>query len=107
MLGGYNLLENNISNYDKEKEIYLSHLIGKIMKILYLYEDYESIVPQVYTEGLMINIDSANKMFDGVLIEILVKLNEINFKTMEHKDIRKRVLESTNMADKLLKKVKI
>lgn len=92
-----------MDNYINEKIIYLQHLIGKIMKVLYIYEEKEALTSKIYLGGLLINIDSANRMFKGIFVEILIKLNEINFDTMNHKEIRKRVLEAVNMADKMLK----
>lgn len=78
------------------KLIYLSNLINKIFKILPLYEKNDSLIPQIYLNGLLININSANQMFDNILIDIMIKLNELNISNLTHKEIRKIILECVN-----------
>jgi len=65
-----------------------------------LFEDSpESIY--VYLGGLIIDIDSANHLFNGILIEPIIKLNSININKLSHKQIRKIILETTNIVDKI------
>lgn len=93
-----------ISN--KEKIIYLENLKGKIFKLLPLSEQNDNIVPIVYLNGLMMNISSSNQMFDGMLIDLLVKLNEIRIIKLNHKQLRKIILEALDMVALLIDKLK-
>ena len=88
---------------NNELNIYLKNLKGKIYKILPLYETQDILVVKVYHNATLLNLSSADRIFEGILIEILVKLNEIDFDNMEHIKIRKIILESISMVDKMLK----
>lgn len=95
-----------MSELIKEKIIYLRNLKGKIYKILPLYEGENGIlVSKIYCDGLLMNINSANQIFEGIFVEILIKLNEINFTTMNHYNIRKIILEAVNMSERMLKEL--
>lgn len=97
--------EFSITISDKEKIIYLENLKGKIFKLLPLYEQDNNIVPIVYLNGLLMNISSSNQMFDGLLIDLLVKLNEIRIIKLNHAQLRKIILESLDMVDILVKQL--
>lgn len=91
---------------NKEKIIYLENLKGKIFKLLPLSEENNNIVPIIYLSGLLMNINSSNQMFNGILIDLLIQLNEITFVNSNHKQIRKIVLESLNMVSQLIDNIK-
>lgn len=86
-----------------ELKIYTKHLIGRIYKILPLYETQNKVTIKVYCNSLLLNLSSADRMFNGQFIEVLIKINELNFDTMEHNQIRKIVLEAINIVQKMQK----
>lgn len=90
----------------QEKIIYLTRLIGKVLKILHLVEEKQHDY-KIYLGGLMIDIHSANDLFDNQLIDVLVKLNSIYINEFEHKQIRKIILECKNNINFLLENIKI
>lgn len=87
---------------NKTKILYLELLIKKIFKILPLFEECPDNI-FVYLGGLIIDICSANNLFDGILIETIVKLNSLKINKLSHKEVRKIVLETTNIVDKIRK----
>lgn len=85
----------------EEKITYLIRLIGKTLKILHLVEEKQHDY-KIYLGGLMIDIHSANDLFDNQLIDILIKLNSIYINEFEYKQIRKIILECKNNINFLL-----
>ena len=83
------------------KIAYLDGLIGRIYKILPLFEELGELPIQVYIGALMIDVNSANELFDGKLVDVLVKLNSIHEKETTHKQIKKTTFECTNMVQKM------
>jgi hypothetical protein len=90
---------------NKEKKIYLESLQKKIYAILSNYEKYNNIVSIVYLDGLLMNIGSADELFDGMLINLIIKLYELKNVNLGHRKIREIVLDSCEMIDKLIKEV--
>lgn len=88
---------------NEEKIIYLKNLIGKIYKILPIFENKNDndLILIIYLNGLLLNISSANQMFNGILIDILVSLNEIIINDMDHKNLKKVVFECINKVTNL------
>ena len=96
----------NLVISDKAKQVYLERLIGKLFKILPMFEEQDKIVPKVYVHALVININSANDLFDGVLIDIVIKLNELYISNeISHKEVKRLVLGCTNFATRLLQEI--
>lgn len=87
------------------KILYLDKLVGNIFKILPLFEEVNTDIYKLYLGGLLIDINSANSLFDGILIDIIVKINALFENDFEHKQIRKIVLESTNLVNKIKKEL--
>lgn len=74
------IMDNIKIDIKKEQKIlYLNNLINRIFKIIYLYEENENSIPSVYIERLILEINSSNNLFNGVLIDLIVKINCINF----------------------------
>lgn len=93
---------------NKSKIAYCKRLIGKVFKILYLAEENNNTIPSVYIHALIIDVNSASSMFDDIFIDILVKLNslyELSNQSISHDDIKNRVLECTNMVDRIGKEL--
>lgn len=85
----------------EEKITYLTRLIGKVLKVLHLVEEKQHDY-KIYLGGLMIDIHSANDLFDNQLIDILIKLNSIYINEFEYKQLRKIILECKNNINFLL-----
>lgn len=87
-----------ISN--KEKSIYLDKLKGRIFKILPLFENSE-VDYKLYVSSLLISLNSANELFDGMLIDIFVNIHSIYCNDFSHKEIKKIILETVPIVSKL------
>lgn len=79
---------------EKGKNRYLKLLPNKIWKVLPLYEKDENY--KKYLKRLLDDMNSANDLFDGLFADVIIKLNVIYIKNLEHKEIRSIVLECTN-----------
>lgn len=92
--------ENKLILSNESKRHYLTKLIGKFIKILYLIEEEKDtgISPKCYIYGLLIELSSANQLFDNELIEIIVKLNIIyqGIGVIDFDLIKKQVFEIKN-----------
>jgi hypothetical protein len=86
----------NLNCSKKSKLIYIDELINKIFKILGLFEDNDNIIPIIYLNGLIMNINSANELFDGELINLIIKLNILITNKLNHKELRKIIFECIN-----------
>ena len=95
---------------NKAKVIYLDRLIKRIYKILPLTEEniYEMVF--IYLDALIIDINSANDLFDYCLIDILVRINslkEVKYEnvlirgTDQHSQVKRTVLGCKEIIDHL------
>lgn len=98
--------ENKLVLSIEGKRKYLEKLIGKMIKILHMIEERKEtgIEPEDFIYGQLIEIASANQLFDNELIEIIVKLNVIylGYKDMEFKAVKKQIFEIKNKINYLL-----
>lgn len=92
--------ENKLVLSIEGKKKYLEKLIGKMIKILHLIEEEAEThnSPQAFIYGQLIEINSANQLFDNELIEIIVKLNIVynNYDKVPFQDIKKQIFEIKN-----------
>ena len=94
-------IEGNKLILSKEGKLkYLEKLIGKMIKILYLIEE-EKVTgnsPKDFIYGQLIELNSANQLFDNELIEIIIKLNIVynDYKKEDFKNIKKQIFEIKN-----------
>ena len=99
--------ENKLLLSDEAKKKYLERLIGKMIKILHLVEERKDtgINPSDFIYGQLIELNSANQLFNNELIEIIVKLNIIynGYDELEFKEIKKQIFEIKNKINYLLK----
>lgn len=99
--------ENKLILSDEAKKKYLERLIGKMIKILHLVEERRDtgINPSDFIYGQLIELNSANQLFNNELIEIIVKLNIIynGYDELEFKEIKKQIFEIKNKINYLLK----
>jgi hypothetical protein len=89
--------ENKIIISNAAKKKFLEKLIGKVIKILHLVEEREEtkIDPRDFIYGQLVELNSANQLFDNELVEIIVKLNVVyrDFDRVEFKAIKKQIFE--------------
>ena len=98
--------ENKLVLSIEGKRKYLEKLIGKVIKILHMIEERKEtgIEPEDFIYGQLIEIASANQLFDNELIEIIVKLNIVylGYKDMEFRAVKKQIFEIKNKINYLL-----
>lgn len=99
--------EPKISISAKAKIEYLNALIGKMHKIIHLFEEQKETgyTPRYFVAGQLFEINAANELFDGKLVPILVKVKGIydNHKTIECQEVKKQVFEIDKIIKSLLK----
>lgn len=82
------------------KRKYLDKLVGKMIKILHLIEEEKTTgnSPAPFIYGQLVELNSANQLFDNELIEIIIKLNIVyrEYATADFKDIKKQIFEIKN-----------
>lgn len=92
-----NIPENRIIISNAAKKKFLEKLIGKMIKILHLVEEREQtgVDPRDFIYGQLVELNSANQLFDNELVEIIVKLNVVyrDFNNVEFKAIKKQIFE--------------
>lgn len=91
---------------NKEKIIYLNGLVNRIFKILPLYEEDNNILPQKYVERLANDIYAANNLFEGLLIELLIKtysIYETPDEPLSHSELKSLVFDCINLCQKIIK----
>ena len=92
-----------ISTDDKKR--YLDILIGKIFKIIPIREEGSLDHLTIYLWALLSDLNSANYLFDGILIEVIVKLNSIYLKELPFKEMKKIVFDTIDVVQKTMKKL--
>ena len=89
------------------KKKYLSKLVGKMIKIVYLIEEEKETgnTPEHYIYGQLIEMNSANQLFDGELTDLIVKLNYVygNYDKVKFKEIKRQIFEINSSINHLLK----
>lgn len=88
---------------DSAKKEYLTALIGKMHKILHLFEEEAAtgFSPRFFISGQLWEMNAANELFDGKLIPIIVKIKGVydNAKKIEYREVKKQIFE----VDKIIK----
>lgn len=101
--------ENKLILSSKAKKTYLSSLIGKMLKILHLIEEEKEkgYSPEPFIIGQLFEMNSANILFDGELVSIIIKLNGIreNYTKMPFTEIKKQIFEIKKIIQFLIKKI--
>lgn len=94
------------------KKDYLQKLSKRCIKILYLIEDETKntvqdehrITTDDYIVSQLFEVNSANILFDGALVDVIVKLNGIrDYKNLPYSLVRKQIFETKGIIDHLLK----
>lgn len=82
---------------NEAKNEYLKSLMSKMYKILHLIEEESEtgFSPIPFIEGRLTELNSANDMFHGRLVNIIIKLNAIknNYGTMSFQDCKSQIFE--------------
>ncbi len=103
------IYENKIVISKEAKRKFLEKLIGKMIKILHLIEEEKDTGcdPSNFIYGQLIEVNSANVLFDNELIDIVVKLYAVytGYKTVEFKEIKKQIFEIKNKINYLISQI--
>jgi hypothetical protein len=83
---------------------YLDRLVGKVFKILPMYEEKDPNI-NIYIHGILISMNNANDLFDYALTDILIDVKSLYQTELVHKDFRKKVLDSATEIKKIKKRV--
>lgn len=100
---------DNITGLSLTKEAkkeYLVSLIGKVYKILHLFEERKTtgFSPELFLYGQLWEINAANGLFDGKLVPIIVKIKGIydEVETISCKAVKKQVFEMERIIKSIL-----
>ena len=101
-------MENKLILSKEAKRDYLQKLSKRCIKILYLIEDegkgINKGMADDYIVGQLFEVNSANILFDGELIDVIVKLNRTrNHSNQPYNLIKKQVFQTKGIIDHLLK----
>lgn len=101
--------ENKLVLSVSGKRKYLEKLIGKMIKILHLIEEESQTKnsPRAFIYGQLVELNSANQLFDNELVEIIVKLNVVynNYQTAPFAEIKRQIFEIKNKINFLLERL--
>lgn len=100
-------IENNFQISNAAKKEYLNALIGKVYKILHLVEEENQtgFSPKPFIAGQLFELNAANALFDGKLVNIIVKIKGIydGYKEMSFDEVKKQIFEIKRIINHLLK----
>lgn len=103
------MAENKLILSPQAKKTYLTSLIGKMLKILHLIEEEKSngYSPEPFIVGQLFEMNAANVLFDGELVNIIVKLSGVrnNYREMSFDDIKKQIFEIKRIIQSMLNKI--
>lgn len=99
---------NRIIISQDAKKVYLTSLIGKMLKVLHLAEEEKEtgFSPLPFIAGQLFEINAANVLFEGELINIIVKLKGIydGYADLSFEKIKKQIFEIKRIINSMLKK---
>lgn len=102
-------MENKLILSNEGKRVYLSGLIGKMLKILHLIEEEKTTgySPDSFIIGQLFDLNSANELFDGALVNIIVKLKGVldNYAEAPFENMKKQIFEIKRIINGLLNKL--
>lgn len=100
---------NRLILSESGKKVYLTSLIGKMLKILHLIEEEKDTgySPYPFIVGQLFELNSANELFNGELVNIIVKLNGIGntYKELPFDKTKKQIFEIKRIINSLLAKM--
>ena len=90
-----------------EKIKCLEEIIGKLKKILYVYdktqEPESNYNYKIFCGGILIYVSSSNLLFNGELVNIVVNINAILTNDFDKPQLKRIVFETINQVNYLLK----
>lgn len=93
-----------------EKIKCLEEILGKLKKILYVYDKSQEPDSgynyKIYCGGILIYVSSSNLLFNGELVSIVVNINAILTNNFEKGQLKRIVFESINQTEYLLSNYK-
>ena len=116
-------MENNINNpldsetivkirfSPEEKRKCFVSLRKKIIKLLYLIEEEQQGTIQIdqWFYGLMFELASSNSLCDNALTDVVVKIHGLyedgHYRSMQHDQIKRQIMESKGILDFLIKQL--
>ena len=103
-------INGSISLSTEAKINYLEGLRGQMIKVLHLIEEQKDTgySPELFILGRLFELNSANDLFDGKLVNIIVKLNGIvtNYENLSFAEIKRQIFEIKKNINFLLKELK-
>ena len=100
-------MDNEFMLSNAAKKEYLNSVIGKIYKVLHLIEEEATTgySPKAFIASQLWEINAANELFDGKLVNIIVKLKGVydTYQEIEFADCKKQIFEIKKIINSLLK----
>jgi hypothetical protein len=89
-----------------EKIKCLEEILGKLKKILYVYDKTQESNSEynykIFCGGILIYVSSSNLLFDGELVSIVVNINAILTNEFDKPQLKRIVFESINQVEYIL-----
>lgn len=89
-----------------EKIKCLEEILGKLKKILYVYDKTQESSSEynykIFCGGILIYVSSSNLLFDGELVSIVVNINAILTNEFDKPQLKRIVFESINQVEYIL-----
>lgn len=105
------LKQNRIILSKEAKRVYLISLIGKMLKILHLVEEEKQTgySPLSFIAGQLFEVNAANVLFEGELVNIVIKLKGIydEYKNLSFDKIKKQIFEIKRIINSILLKMEV
>ena len=99
---------NKLLLSDEAKRVYLTYLIGKMIKILHLIEEEKTTgySPYSFMVGRLFEMNAANELFNGELVSVIVKLSGVakKYKELPFQEIKKQIFEIKRILKSLITK---
>lgn len=109
--GRESLKSNRIILSQDAKKVYLTSLIGKMLKILHLAEEESrtGYSPLPFIAGQLFEVNAANVLFEGELVNIIVKLKGIydEYTALPFNKIKKQIFEIKRIINSMLAKLEV
>ena len=101
-----NQYNNLFSLSAKAKREYLNTAINKTYKILHLIEEEKltNFSPRPFITGFLFELNAANDLFEGRLVQIIVKLKGVRdeYKNMKFNQVKSQIFEVKKIINSLL-----
>lgn len=93
-----------------EKIKCLEEILGKLKKILYVYDKSQEPNSEynykIFCGGILIYVSSSNLLFNGELVSVVVNINAILTNNFDKSQLKRIVFESINQVEYMLSEYK-